>query len=434
MKTKWVFIVIVLFITAVFMTLGFLFFRNEPFPFWAMQCIAVASVLFSIFLYKKLVKPYLLILNGMELLKEQDFSTHLRPVKNKDANELIDIFNRMITHLRNERLQVRERNQFLDLLINASPQGIIILNFDKQITDINTAGLKLLGLHDLDEVKGKRFVDANFPLAPALAGLKLKDDMILRGEGATVYRCVYSSFVDQGFNHPFVLIEELTNELLRIEKESYERIIRMMSHEVNNSVGAIGSTLNVVSDIFRQERGKEMEDVLFAVDASYDRCRNLTEFISDLANIIRIPEPSLSTVSLNEQIRAIEGVIRLECQRRNIRLSLSLDKAEPMIRIDGVQFEQVLLNIAKNAYEAVGEEGEIRITTFSSPLSIVIEDNGNGIDEEAREKLFTPFYTTKSAGQGIGLMFVREVLINHGCRFSLTSQDGWTRFEIVFAE
>ncbi|MDL2256186.1 PAS domain-containing protein, partial [Parabacteroides sp. OttesenSCG-928-K15] len=316
MKTKWVFIVIVLFITAVFMTLGFLFFRNEPFPFWAMQCIAVASVLFSIFLYKKLVKPYLLILNGMELLKEQDFSTHLRPVKNKDANELIDIFNRMITHLRNERLQVRERNQFLDLLINASPQGIIILNFDKQITDINTAGLKLLGLHDLDEVKGKRFVDANFPLAPALAGLKLKDDMILRGEGATVYRCVYSSFVDQGFNHPFVLIEELTNELLRIEKESYERIIRMMSHEVNNSVGAIGSTLNVVSDIFRQERGKEMEDVLFAVDASYDRCRNLTEFISDLANIIRIPEPSLSTVSLNEQIRAIEGVIRLECQRR----------------------------------------------------------------------------------------------------------------------
>ncbi|MDH6313147.1 signal transduction histidine kinase [Parabacteroides sp. PFB2-10] len=432
MRTKWAFIAIVVFVTAVFMAIGFLFFRHESFPFWVMQCIALASVLFSLFLYKKLIRPYLLLLSGMELLKEQDFSTHLRPVGNKDANQLINLFNRMITHLRNERLVVREKNQFLDLLIKASPQGIIILNFDKQITDINPAGLKLLGLTNLEEVKGKKLSEATFSLAPALSALKLQDDMIVRGDGASLYRCVYSSFVDQGFNHPFILVEELTNELLRMEKESYERIIRMMSHEVNNSIGAISSTLHVVSDIFRQERGPGMEDVVSAIDASYNRCRNLTGFISNLANVVRIPEPSFVPISLNEQVRAVEGVIRLECQKRDIRLSLSLDPGEPRVRIDGIQFEQVLLNITKNAYEAIGQSGELRITTQASPLSVVIEDNGAGIDEETKQKLFTPFFTTKSTGQGIGLMFVRDVLVNHGCRFSLNSHNGWTRFEILF--
>ena len=102
------------------------------------------------------------------------------------------------------------------------------------------------------------------------------------------------------------------------------------------------------------------------------------------------------------------------------------------IEVDGVQIEQVLVNIIKNAYEAIGQNGEIRITTQPSPVSILIEDNGPGISEDTQKKLFTPFFTTKSSGQGIGLMFVREVLTNHHCQFSLSSDNGWTRFTILF--
>lgn len=433
MKSKWIFGVIVVFITGSLMTVGFLFFRNEPVPFWVMQCIALLSVLFSIFLYKKLIQPYHLILSGMELLKAQDFSTHLRPVKNKDADQLIDIFNRMITHLRNERLLVREKNQFLDLLIKASPQGIITLDFDKQISDINPSGAKLLSIKDISTVTGKKLVDAGFELAVSLAVLKPGDDVIIRGTGGSAYRCVRSSFVDQGFDHPFIVIEELTHELLQIEKESYERIIRMMSHEVNNSVGAIGSTLSVVSDIFKQD-SKEWKDVLPAVEASYDRCGHLAHFISNLAHVVRIPEPSFSEISLNEQARAVYALTRIECQQRNIQLIVSLSPNDRFINVDGIQFEQVLVNIIKNAYESIGKDGEIRIITQSSPLLIAIEDNGPGIPEEVKEKLFTPFFTTKPTGQGIGLMFVRDVLVNHNCKFNLTTQQGWTRFEILFNE
>ena len=86
--------------------------------------------------------------------------------------------------------------------------------------------------------------------------------------------------------------------------------------------------------------------------------------------------------------------------------------SRPLSTVAGIQFEQVLVNIIKNAYEAIGENGRIKISTHHSPLSIIIEDNGPGISEEAKQKLFTPFFTTKSSGQGIGLMFVREVLTN----------------------
>lgn len=433
MKSKWIYWTIVVFIILILTGIGFLFFRDQTFPFWVMQCIALLSLLFSFFLYKRLIRPYHLLLSGMALLKEQDFATHLRPVKNKDADQVIHVFNRMISHLRTERLAVREKNQFLDLLIKASPQGIIILDFDKQIADINPAGLKILGIDNLAEVKGKKLSEASFDLAPALAALKPKDDLIVRGKGGvSVFRCIRSSFVDQGFDHPFIQIEELTNELLKLEKQSYERIIRMMSHEVNNSIGAIGATLSVVSDIFKQDDSREWEDVVVAVDASYERCGNLSQFINNLSHVIRIPDPVLSSISLNEQARAVEALTRMECQRRNIRLKLYLCEEDRKIRVDGIQFEQVLVNIVKNAYEAIEREGEIRIYTNTNPLSLVIEDNGPGIDEKTKEKLFTPFFTTKPNGQGIGLMFVRDVLINHGFKFSLTNRDGWTRFEILF--
>lgn len=432
MKSRWILRIIIILIACISTGIGFFFFRDEPIPFWLIQCIAVFSILLSLFIYHKLIRPYHILLSGMQLLKEQDFSTNLRPVKNKDANELIGIFNRMITQLRHERLEVREKNQFLDLLIHASPQGIIILNFDKQITDINPSGLKLLNIPEISEIRGKTFRELTFELAQPLALLKQGDDVMIRNSVNTVYRCIRSSFIDQGFNHPFILIEEITHELLKVEKESYERIIRMMSHEVNNSVGAIGSTLNVVSDIFKQDENSKWEYVLPAVEASFDRCGHLASFISKLAQVIRIPEPTFSPISLNEQARSVYALTSVECRQRDIELTLSLTEKDQYINVDGIQLEQVLVNIIKNAYEAIGRDGKIQIYTHHSPLCIIIEDNGPGITEEAKQKLFTPFFTTKSSGQGIGLMFVREVLINHQCKFSLTTENGSTRFKILF--
>lgn len=434
MKSKWLFALLLVLVFGALISIGVFFYEQNARLIWIIEGVALSGILLSVLLYYKLIKPYQVILSGMELLKEQDFSTMLRKGESKEANQMIDVFNRMISQLRHERLQVREKNHFMDLLIKASPLGIIILDYDFRVTDVNPFGLKLLGIDHIDVARGKTLAEMDIELASLLATLNQGDDIVIRNMGTASYRCVRSSFVDQGFDHPFILIEEITHELLKVEKESYDRIIRMMSHEVNNSVGAIGSTLNVVSDILNQEDMNHYKDVLPAIDASFNRCGHLAQFISNLAQVVRIPPPSLSYVSLNEQAKAIEALTRMECTRRNIKLTMQLDERDCLVHIDGIQFEQALFNIVKNAYESIDTNGEIRIITNSSPASVLVEDNGPGIPPDVDKKLFTPFYTTKTTGQGIGLMFVRDILVNHNCKFNLNTKNGWTTFQIYFTK
>lgn len=347
MKSKRLFWLLAALVFGSLITTGILFSDTHPALFWTMEGIAALSLILFVSLYRRLIKPYHILLNGMELLNEQDFSNRLRLVGNDEANRLIEIFNRMMTELKNERLQVRETNRFLDLLIRASPQGVVILDFDERISEINPAGLRLLKINDIETVKGKKIGESDFKLAADLAGLESGDDLIVRIPGQAIYRCVRSSFADRGFDHPFILIEELTRELMRIEKAFYERIIRMMSHEVNNSIGAIGATLNVVSDILRQTQDSDWQDVLPAVSASFERCGNLARFTSKLADVVRIPEPVRADLSLNELVRSVDALTRIECRKRNISLSLSLADPDTIIRADGIQLEQVLVNIVK---------------------------------------------------------------------------------------
>lgn len=432
MRSKILFWILAFLVFGSLAFIGLLFFKSDLYKFLLIEGISIIAIIFFILLYYRLIKPYQIISDGMELLKEQDFSTRLRPIANSEANKLIEIFNRMMDQLKDERLQVREKNHFLDLLIQASPQGVIILDFDDKITEINPSCMRLLNIKSIEEVRGKKIEKSGINIGEQLARLGKDEDVVIRSSGITMFRCIRSSFIDRGFAHPFILIEELTHELLKIEKKSYENIIRMMAHEVNNSVGAVSSTLNVISDILRQNEKNELIDVLPAVDASFDRCKHLGHFISNFAEVVKIPEPSISNVSINELARSVESLTLIECRRRNINLKLSLTTGKDIVYIDSIQFEQVLVNIVKNAYEAINSDGDINIVTTSNPLSIIIENNGPAIPEEVKGKLFTPFFTTKSTGQGIGLMFVREVLINHNCKFDLNTNDGWTKFEIHF--
>jgi nitrogen fixation/metabolism regulation signal transduction histidine kinase len=413
---------------------GFLFIKTDIYKFLLIECIAILAIIFFVVLYIRLIKPYQIISSGMDLIKEQDFSSRLRLIANSEANKLIEIFNKMMEQLRDERLQVREKNRFLDLLIKASPQGVIILDFDNNISEINPAGLRLLNISDINLVKGKQIRDSGIPIAEALASIHSDEDAIIRGMGIVMYRCSRSSFLDRGFAHPFILIEELTHELLKTEKKSYEGVIRMMAHEVNNSVAAISSTLNVISDILKQDEENKLNDVLPAVDASFDRCRHLSSFISNFSEVVKIPKPMLSVVKINDLAHSVEALTVIELQKRNIRMHLELSPDQPEENLDRIQLEQVLVNIVKNAYEAIEENGDIKIATHSAPLSISISNNGPEISDEVMQKLFTPFFTTKSSGQGIGLMFVREVLLNHSFKFDLKTKDGWTTFNIFFGD
>lgn len=385
--------------------------------------------IYLIFFYRKIVKPLNTIGSGMELLREQDFSSRLSPVGQYEADRVVNIFNRMMEQLKNERLRLREQNHFLDLLIKASPMGVIITSLDEDLSELNPMALKMLGVR-LEDVQGKKMKEIDSPLAVELANLPKGETVTVRLNDSNIYRCTHSSFIDRGFQHPFYLVETLTDEVMKAEKKAYEKVIRMIAHEVNNTTAGITSTLDTVEQALSSEEG--MEDICNVMRVCTDRCFSMSRFITRFADVVKIPEPTLSPVCLNSLLltctRFMEGI----CADRHIRIRMELDESLAKVMLDVALFEQVLVNIIKNAAESIETDGEIVLRTLS-PAAIEIMDNGKGIDKETQAKLFSPFFSTKPNGQGIGLVFIREVLMRHGCTFSLrTYIDGWTKFRIIF--
>jgi nitrogen fixation/metabolism regulation signal transduction histidine kinase len=383
--------------------------------------------------YRKIITPLNSIGGGMELLREQDFSSRLRTVGQYEADRIIQIFNRMMDQLHAERLRQQEQNFFLNRLIEASPLGIIIPSLDGEFSIINPVALKQLGI-SAEEAVGK-LRDIRTPLMQELVSLKKDQTKVVRLTDANVYRCSQSSFIDRGFPHPFYLIEQMTEEVMRVEKQAYEKVIRMIAHEVNNSIAGITSTLDSVEQTLAEESG--MDDIREVMRVCIERCFSMGRFITRFADVVKIPEPVLVPANLNELINSSVRFMQGALQESGVTLYTECDTQVRTVNIDPTLMEQALLNIIKNAAESITQaperkDGMITVRTLA-PAVIEVEDNGAGITPEAASKLFTPFFSTKPQGQGIGLIFIREVLTRHRCTFSLrTGDDGLTRFRISF--
>ncbi len=400
---------------------------------WGIEVLILCMVVILFYLYRKAVKPLDSIASGMDLLREQDFSSRLKQVGQPESDRIVMIFNRMMDQLKEERLRLREQNHFLDLLIESSPMGVIILDFDEHFTMLNKAALKFLEVADVKSVKGMRMEDLASPLSDEITRMPKGTTRTIRLGDAKIYRCSRLSFVDRGFAHPFVLVESLTSEVVKAEKKAYEKIIRMIAHEVNNTVGGVTSALDTVQDMLPDvEQSADLREVM---SVCIERSLKMSRFITNFADVVKIPEPQLKEVALNDVILSCRAFLESLCTDRKIELRCELCAESPRVKLDQVLFEQVLVNIVKNAVESISSEGVICVRTSPTAPMLEIADNGIMISREVEDKLFTPFFSTKLNGQGIGLLFIREVLDRHGCTFSLrTHSDGWTKFRISWGE
>ena len=343
------------------------------------------------FFYRKIVKPLNSIGSGMELLREQDFSSRLSPVGQYEADRIVNVFNRMMEQLKNERLRLREQNNFLDLLIKASPMGVILTTLDEDLSELNPMAQKMLGVRQ-EDVLGKKMNEIDSPLAAELANVPKGETATVRLNDSNIYRCTHSSFIDRGFQHPFFLIESLTDEVMKAEKKAYEKVIRMIAHEVNNTTAGITSTLDTVEQALSAEEG--MDDICDVMRVCIERCFSMSRFITRFADVVKIPEPTLTPVDLNDLAFTCKRFMEGMCADRNIKLRLEIDETLKEVKMDASLFEQVLVNIIKNAAESIEKDGEIIVRTLS-PATIEVVDNGKGISKEVEAKLFSPFFSTK---------------------------------------
>ena len=431
MKLKSLFFILAFLLAVVWAVLLFIATKENGWRFYLIEGLITLSLVYLVYFYRKVIKPLNSIAGGMDLLRAQDFSSRLAPVGQREADRIVQVFNRMMDQLKEERLRLREQNHFLDLLISVSPMGVIILTLDEKISMTNKAALEFMDEGPEENLIGKGMDELNGTLAEELKRLPKGATETIRLSNSRIYRCSRLSFIDRGFAHPFYLIESLTSDVMKAEKKAYEKVIRMIAHEVNNSVAGITSTLDTVNDALQTI--DDTEDLQEVMKVCIERSFSMSRFITNFADVVKIPEPQLEEVSLNDRVFACKRFMENVCQSRDIDLQMNLCEENPTVSIDTSLFEQVLINIIKNAAESIGEKGCITIRTSASPLMLEIGDTGQGISKETETMLFTPFFSTKPNGQGIGLIFIREVLMKHNCNFSLrTYPDGITRFRICF--
>lgn len=366
-------------------------------------------------------------------LKDRDFGTRLNRTGQADLDELVDVYNGMAEHLRLERVGQEERQYFLDRILDASPSGILTFDFDGRLALANPAASRMLGARP-DELRGKRLAEVPSPFARELETLAKGASRVLVLSGSRRIKARAGEFQDRGFSRSFLVLEELTEELRRSEKAAYEKLIRMVSHEVNNSLGAsrslLESCLNYAGQLGPEDRA-DFEDALSVVIA---RTEQLNVFVRSFADVVRIPEPRKEPCDVAALATRIAALVKAEADLRRVAVSVEARDSLAAVSMDRAQMEQVLLNVVKNALEAVGEDGTVslRAERRAGRPVLVVEDSGPGIAPEAKEQLFRPFFSTKENGQGLGLTLVQEVLSRHGFEFSLESNAGEpTRFTVV---
>lgn len=412
--------------------MSFFIFRENKLVFVASELIILLSLYFSYQLYQSLVGPVQLIAKGTNAIRDRDFHVKFQKVGGKEMDQLITVYNAMIDELRKERRENARKHFLLEKLIRTSPTGMLLLDLKGNISNCNPKAAALLQMSE-EDLLGKPLKEFDHPLLQSLSDLPPDTSQTIHLNGIETYKCHKAHFIDQGFANHFLLIEELTAEKLAIEKQAYGKVIRMMAHEVNNSIGPINSILSSLDHHRVYLPKEEQQEFQYVLKVAMDRNLKLRDFMENFANVVRLPAPSLATSDLRDLIQDITSFMVYEPQAQKIDFHWDLPDEPFLLQMDRKQMEQVLINVIKNGIEAIDGEGSIRIHLDGKKRSLHIIDSGKGIPEADASQVFAPFFTTKAQGQGVGLTLVREVLMNHSFEFSLSSNvQGETVFEIVF--
>ena len=426
-----------------FVALAVWLLRTVPLRMLAVEAVLLLSLGLGVRLVRRALEPLGYTRHFHDLLQDQHYAARLQQSGDAELNELVSLFNGMLGALYQERLQIGEQQGFLDRLLEASPSAVVVFDFDGRISLLNACAQALLGLGP--GARGLSLVAciaAGAPSAPRgllaqLDALPLGDSQLLSDADGRRFRGQRGHFYDRGFARHFLIVEELTEELESSEKATYDKLIRVLAHEVNNTVAATGSVLDSLLYYRSQLAERDGDDFGTAIVAVQRRNASLGEFIERFTRVVKMPAPELRPVAVREVMDDILYLYREQCRSRNISIGWLRCDDVAAIGLDRHLMEQALLNVVKNAMEAVEQRaaaaGSIGfvLAAGTDGVRLSIIDSGNLLGGLPARQLFMPFFTTKKGGQGIGLLFVREVLTRHGFVYRLAATGhGSTSFDI----
>lgn len=419
------------------LALSWRLFIDTRWLFVVAEALLLGSLAGGWYLIRRALAPVQTAQQFQELLQDQHYAARLLPGQGRESAELVALFNGMLNALHDERLKLGEQQGFLDRLLEATPSAVVVFDFDGRVSLRNASALALLGAAEPDHGDG---------LWPQLQAVPVGETRLIADAAGRRFRARRGSFFDRGFARHFLLVEELTRELESSERATYEKLIRVLAHEVNNTVAATGSVLDSLTHYSDQIAPADRLDFNTAVRAVKHRNLSLGEFIERFTRVAKMPEPELHPASIAQVLENTSRLYTEACASQGIALVWTQRDDDCTVAIDRPLIEQALVNILKNAVEATlasmaehsgrpGQRGRIELAVVreAQAVRLSVADSGNRLGDAPPEQLFSPFFTTKKGGQGVGLLFVREVLQRHGFAYRLAATgQGQTRFDIWF--
>lgn len=401
----------------------------------------IIVIYFIVKLFKRIPNKFAFFLNAVE---NEDstlfFPENIRHKPTKEMNKSLNRVNRLIQEV---KFKNREQEQYYSLLLEQVSTGILVVNNKGSILLANRAAKELLNYPYLSHIEQLKRVDAN--LYNAFYRLQGEGRhqfvKVIHKSGSTQLSLHSTMFVNLGNTLRVYSIQDISNELDAKEVESWQKLIRVLTHEIMNSITPITSLSETILKYYdsSSKPDKTTANTVKGLEVIYERGVGLIHFIESYRKLTRLSKPILKSVVLKEMIEHLLVLMENEPYFHRISFSVEVNPVNICIEVDEAQLSQVFINLIKNAMQAVEHTSSPKIDitakhTDTGYLEVSVVDNGPGIPLEIMDHIFIPFFTTKDNGSGIGLSLSRQIMRNHGGSIEVVSSSGNTQFTLKFIQ
>jgi two-component system nitrogen regulation sensor histidine kinase NtrY len=383
-------------------------------------------------------------------IKYEDFAQTFRENGlGSSFDTLKSAFSEVSNAFRKARAEKEEHYRYLQTVVQHVAIGLIAFKPDGEVELINNAAKRLLKVSHLKNIKSLESLSKN--LVNTLFELKPRENALVKVEmdNELLHLSLYATeFKLRGEKFSLASLQNIHSELEEKEIEAWQKIIRVLTHEIMNSITPIASltsTINeLITEAYRKEKAKKkrgseaLSDIQQAVQTIQKRSQGLLHFVDAYRNLTMIPKPNFQIFPVRELFQRVEKLMQANIARAGAGLTIQVDPQSLELTADPELIEQVLINLLLNALQAVNGQKGARIELNANlndrgKIIIQVADNGPGISEENLEKIFVPFFSTKEGGTGIGLSLSHQILRLHRATISVHSVPNvQTVFTLVF--
>ncbi len=400
-------------------------------PWFAAILSLLVLVPLALWIMRRTLAPVLSMFRALSgtvtSYRDGDFSFGLAWKRNDELGDLVNAHNALGDALREQRVALVQRELLLDTMVQNAPVAMLLADSSGRIVYSNLAARKLL--NDGHKLEGHALEallqNASEPLREAIE--RGGDGLFAVGhdDDEQIYHLARRGFRLNGRRHELFLLRHLTTELRRQEVQTWKKVIRIISHELNNSLAPVASLAHSGAELVRRGQHQRLEEIFGTIE---ERARHLEGFIRGYAHFAKLPAPRLEPI-----------VWPAFCERLRTQIGFALDGPLPEKagRFDAAQLEQALLNLLKNAHESgsAPEHVSLRVRRLPDSLRIEVSDRGQGMNDAVLANALVPFYSTKRSGTGLGLALAREIAEAHGGRIALSNRlDGGLSVTLVIPE